>query len=37
MPHADPKRLRMVRILPQLVAYLQDGLRWPIESEAVEK
>ena len=36
MPHANVDRLRSIKSLPQLVAYLRDELDWPIESGDVE-
>jgi hypothetical protein len=32
----DPDRLRSVKTLPQLIAYLRDELDWPIEAEELE-
>jgi hypothetical protein len=32
----DPDRLRSVKTLPQLIAYLRDELDWPNEAEEVE-
>jgi hypothetical protein len=32
MPHADIDRLRNIKTLPQLAAYLRDELDWPIEA-----
>ncbi len=29
----DPDRLRTIRTMPQLVAYLRDELAWPIETD----
>lgn len=34
--HADPDRLRRIKRLDQLLAYLRDDLDWPIDSDAVE-
>jgi hypothetical protein len=36
MPHADLDRLRSIKTLPSLVAYLRDELDWPIESDDIE-
>src|SRR3989338_8448100 len=33
----DLERLRLIKTLPQLVAYLRDYLEWPIESDDVEE
>ena len=32
MPHTDIARLRGIKTLPQLAAYLRDELDWPIEA-----
>ncbi|MGD0234913.1 MAG: hypothetical protein ABSC55_10300, partial [Syntrophorhabdales bacterium] len=32
----DIERLRSIKTLPQLVAYLRDELEWPIESDDIE-
>ena len=34
--HVDVERLRAVRSLPQLLAYLRDEMDWPIRHDAVE-
>ncbi len=36
MPTHDPDRLRSLKTLPQLLAYLRNDLDWPIEDEDVE-
>lgn len=36
MPHADLDRLRGIKTLPQLAAYLRDELDWPIESDDID-
>lgn len=36
MPHDAPERLRSIKTLPALVAYLRDELDWPVESDDVE-
>ena len=36
MPHADIERLRAIKTLQQLLAYLRDDLDWPIEPDDVE-
>lgn len=36
MPHAHPDRLRSIKTLPQLAAYLRDELDWPIVSDDAE-
>ena len=36
MPHAALDRLRSIKTLPSLVAYLRDELDWPIESDDIE-
>ncbi len=36
MPHADLDRLRSIKTLASLIAYLRDELDWPIESEDIE-
>ena len=36
MPHVHTDRLRGIKTLPSLVAYLRDELDWPIESDDVE-
>jgi len=33
---ADPDRLRAVKTLPQLIAYLRDELEWPIEAQEID-
>ena len=37
MPQPDTDRLRAIKSLPQLVAYLRDELDWPIESAEPEE
>ena len=36
MPHTDLDRLRGIKTLASLVAYLRDELDWPIESDDIE-
>ena len=36
MPSMDTERLRSIKTLPSLVAYLRDELGWPIDQDAVE-
>jgi len=36
MPHADLDRLRSIKTLASLIAYLRDELDWPIESDDIE-
>lgn len=36
MPHPPLDRLRGIKTLPSLVAYLRDELDWPIESDDIE-
>lgn len=36
MPHPDIARLRGIKTLPQLAAYLRNELDWPIDSDDVE-
>ena len=36
MPHTDLDRLRGIKTLPSLVAYLRDELDWPIDSDDIE-
>jgi hypothetical protein len=37
MPQPDADRLKAIKSLPQLVAYLRDELDWPIQSEEPEE
>jgi hypothetical protein len=37
MPLPAPDRLRAIKTLPSLVAYLRDELEWPIDSDDVEE
>ncbi|MCX6865302.1 MAG: hypothetical protein NTV46_03610 [Verrucomicrobia bacterium] len=36
MPHSHTERLRSIKTLPSLVAYLRDELDWPIEAGDAE-
>jgi hypothetical protein len=37
MPHSNLARLRGIKTLPQLAAYLRDELDWPIESDDADE
>ena len=37
MPAADPERLRVIKTLPALIAYLRDELDWPVECSELDE
>lgn len=37
MPHTDPERLRAIKTLPQLLAYLRNDLDWTIEAGELDE